>query len=127
MAREDRENDDKNGAADLGLTDAGLPLPLKRVAGGVRLAVRLTPKAARDRIDGIVADSDGVTALKVGVTAVPEDGKANAALIRLLAKSWKLAKTDISLISGATDRRKLLLLAGDEDLALDLAAKLRGL
>jgi uncharacterized protein (TIGR00251 family) len=83
------------------------------VAGGVRLAVKLTPKASRNRIEGVTADGDGFGLLKISVTAVPEDGKANKALIDLLAKSWKIAKRSIQIISGATDRRKILFIEGD--------------
>lgn len=75
--------------------------------------MRLTPKAARERIDGIAAEADGGAVLKVAVTAVPEDGKANAALIRLLAKQWKLPKSAFAITAGATDRRKTLLVGGD--------------
>jgi uncharacterized protein YggU (UPF0235/DUF167 family) len=49
----------------------------------------------------------------VGVTAIPEDGKANAALIKVLAKSLKLPKTAFALIAGATDRRKTLSVTGE--------------
>lgn len=87
--------------------------PFTVVGDGLRVAVRLTPKASRDRIDGIVAEADGGAVLKVTVTAVPEDGKANAALIKLLAKTWKLPKTAITITAGATDRRKTLHIAGD--------------
>lgn len=83
------------------------------VEGGVRLRVKLCPKAARDRIDGVMDDAEGRAVLKVSVTAVPEDGKANAALIKLLAKRCKLPKTAFTIVSGATDRRKLLHIAGD--------------
>ncbi|CAA7619233.1 DUF167 family protein [Magnetospirillum sp. UT-4] len=89
--------------------------PVAAAAGGVRVRVRLTPKAARDRIDGLAADADGAVALKVSVTAVPEDGKANAALIKLLAKEWKVAKSALTLVQGATDRRKVIHVAGDPD------------
>lgn len=75
--------------------------------------MRLTPKAARERIDGVAAEADGGAVLKVAVTAVPEDGKANAALIRLLAKQWKLPKSAFAITAGATDRRKTLLVSGD--------------
>jgi uncharacterized protein YggU (UPF0235/DUF167 family) len=47
------------------------------------------------------------------VTAIPEDGKANAALIKVLAKSLKLPKTAFALIAGATDRRKTLSVTGE--------------
>lgn len=82
--------------------------------------MRLTPKAARDRVAGLAAEADGGVVLKVAVTAVPENGKANAALIKLLAKEWKLAKTTITVVAGATDRRKTLLVAGDPDRLMTL-------
>lgn len=87
--------------------------PVTVVAGGVRVAVRLTPKASRERIDGLAPDADGGVVLKVSVNAIPEDGKANAALIKLLAKQWKVAKSAIDIVQGATDRRKVLLITGD--------------
>lgn len=90
-------------------------LPFVVTDGGVKLTVRLTPKASRDRVDGVAADAEGRAVLKVSVTAVPEDGKANAALIKLLAKAWKLPKTSIEIVQGATDRRKVLLISGDAD------------
>ncbi|MDR3438705.1 DUF167 family protein [Telmatospirillum sp.] len=89
--------------------------PLTVVAGGCRLAVKLTPKASRNRIEGVAVEADGGGILKVSVTAVPEDGKANKALIDLLAKSWKIAKRSISIVAGATDRRKVLFIENDAD------------
>ena len=82
---------------------------------GVRIRVRLTPKASRDRIEGVQPDASGGRLLKVSVTAVPEAGKANAALVKLLAKTWRLPKTSLNVVSGATDRSKVLLAAGDPD------------
>lgn len=61
----------------------------------------------------MVTLGDGVTVLKVRVTEPPEGGKANAALIKLLAKAWKLPKSSLSLVAGHTDRRKTLAVAGD--------------
>jgi uncharacterized protein YggU (UPF0235/DUF167 family) len=81
----------------------------------VRLAVRLAPKASRNRIEGVVAEADGGHVLKVSVTAVPEDGKANAALIKLLAKEWKLPKSAFDIAQGATDRRKSLFISGEPE------------
>lgn len=80
---------------------------------GVRVRVRLQPRARRERIEGVVAAADGRVALKVAVTAPPEDGKANAALVALLGKSWRLPKSAIEIVGGASDRRKTLLLRGD--------------
>lgn len=56
--------------------------------------------------------------LKVAVTVVPEKGNANAAVIQLLAKSWKLRKADLEVVRGATGRTKTILIrGGDQDLA----------
>lgn len=85
------------------------------MADGVRVAVKLTPKASQDRIQDIAEEADGTLVLKVGVTAAPEGGKANAALIKLLAKTWKLPKSAIHLVSGAADRRKVLRITGAPD------------
>lgn len=79
----------------------------------MRLAVRLTPKAARARIQGVAREADGRVVLKVAVTEPPEGGKANAALVKLLAKTWKLTKSDVTVVAGATDRRKTLHIAGE--------------
>ena len=95
--------------------------PFKPVADGVRVAVRLTPKASRNAIAGIAEAGQGEAVLKVMVTAVPEAGKANEALIKLLAKEWGVAKSSISLVAGATDRNKIVHVAGD---AADLMARL---
>lgn len=86
--------------------------PLQPVAAGVRLRLKVTPKAKHAAIGGLQPDADGGTVLKVAVTAAPEDGKANAAVIALLAKEWGVAKTAISVVAGATDRRKLVEIRG---------------
>lgn len=106
----------------------GERLPLVAVAGGVRLTVRLTPKASRTALTGLARDADGSPVLTAKVTAVPEAGKANAALIALLAKQWRLPKGAIAVVAGATDRRKLLEITGDPALLLPaLAARLAAL
>jgi uncharacterized protein (TIGR00251 family) len=87
--------------------------PYAAAAGGVRVFVRLTPRARREAIEGVVTEPDGRVALKVAVTAPPEDGKANAALVALLGKRWRLPKSSITVVGGAADRRKTLLVAGD--------------
>lgn len=72
------------------------------------ITVKITPKASKNGIGTWETDSDGKSYLKVFVTAVPEKGKANQALIALLAKEWKLAKSDIHILKGETDRIKIL-------------------
>jgi uncharacterized protein YggU (UPF0235/DUF167 family) len=100
---------------------ADADLPFARTRCGVRLAVKLTPKSARQGITGIERDAAGELWLRVKVRAVPEGGKANAALIRLLAKTWRLPASSITIASGAASRGKRLDLAGA---AADLAATL---
>jgi uncharacterized protein (TIGR00251 family) len=79
---------------------------------GVRLAVRVTPRAAKSTVQGIHTDAGGQAWLAVRLTAPPEAGKANAALIKFLAKRWRLATNDFRLLAGATARRKVLHVQG---------------
>ncbi|WP_299437033.1 DUF167 family protein [uncultured Rhodospira sp.] len=102
-------------------------LPLTADAEGARLSVRLTPRAARDRVEGIALDADGRAWLRVSVTAAPEAGKANAALVALLAKTWKRPKSAIRVVAGATDRRKTLHITADTATVDTLARHLAGL
>ena len=87
--------------------------PWSAVAGGVALAVRLTPKGGRDAIDGIEQLADGRSVLKARVRAAPSEGEANAALIRLIAKAVGVPPRDVALAAGATARIKRLTIAGD--------------
>ena len=82
---------------------------------GVRLSVRLTPNGGRDAIDGAEFDADGEPYLKARVSAVPEDGKANKALIALLSKKLRTSKSSIQFISGETSRKKILRIEGDPE------------
>lgn len=79
----------------------------------LRLFVRLTPKASRDGIDGLVELSDGRTVLAARVRAVPEKGAANAALEKLLAKALGVGKTQIDVVAGTTARLKTVMIRGD--------------
>jgi len=82
---------------------------------GVRIAVRITPKARRDGIEGLADTAAGGAELRVSVTAVPEDGKANRALVKLLAKLWGVPKSAVEIVSGETDRHKILSISGDPE------------
>ncbi|WP_340151011.1 DUF167 family protein [uncultured Sneathiella sp.] len=88
-------------------------MPLRRGDEGVLLDVRLTPNAAYNRIEGIIVDGEGRPRLKVKVTAIPENGKANSALVKLMSKSTKRGKGVFEIISGKLDRNKTLLIKGD--------------
>jgi uncharacterized protein (TIGR00251 family) len=87
---------------------------------GVRVRLKVLPRARRDAVDGIVEGRDG-PALRVWVTAPPDDGKANAAVIALLARTWRVPKSAITLVQGATSRQKLIHIAANAD---DLLPKL---
>lgn len=85
----------------------------RAAAGGVEIAVRLTPRAASDGIDGAGADASGRTFLKARVRAVPEKGAANAALVRLLAKWLDVPASRVVVTAGATSRLKTVRIEGD--------------
>ena len=77
----------------------------------VRFAVRLTPRAAVDRVDGVI---DGVLRARVGAPAV--EGAANNALIRLIAEELGVPRSDVRIVAGATSRQKLVVVdAGDTE------------
>ena len=82
-------------------------------ADGADLFVRLTPKASRDALEGVETTADGAAHVKARVRAVPEDGKANEAARKLLARALGLPASKVSLESGATARLKSFYLAGD--------------
>ncbi len=84
--------------------------PFREAPGGVDLFVRLTAGASRNGLGPVVRDADGTAVLKARVTAAPQGGKANAALIKLVAKSLGLPKGAISLKRGPKDRMKTLLI-----------------
>jgi uncharacterized protein (TIGR00251 family) len=71
--------------------------------GVARITVRLTPRAGRNAIDGWDAD-----VLRARVAAPPVDGKANDALLRLLAKALGTPQSDVALVSGAQSRTKTI-------------------
>jgi uncharacterized protein len=80
---------------------------------GLCLSVRLTPKSSRDEIGTIETLADGRTVLKIRVRAVPQDGEANEALVRLLAKALHISNSAVRLEAGASSRLKTLHLQGD--------------
>lgn len=91
-------------------------------AGGIVLAVKAAPKASRDAILGAMDTPQG-RALKVAVTAAPDRGKANAAVIDLIAAAFHVPKSAVSVIAGSTDRSKLLRVAGDPAALSRIAAQ----
>lgn len=79
---------------------------------GIDLYVRLTPKAAKDAIDGVETASDGRSHVKARVRAIPEKGEANAALERLIAKAFGVPASAVSISAGQTARLKTVRIVG---------------
>lgn len=80
---------------------------------GLSLLVRVTPNAGRNAIEGVEIRDDGTAVLRIRVSAVPDKGRANAAVVALLAKALGVAKSSVSVVSGETSRLKTLAVAGD--------------
>lgn len=81
-------------------------LDLVAVPGGTRLRLRVHPKARKDTITGVHAG-----ALKVSVTAPPERGKANEAVVKVLAKALDLPKQAVAIVAGETSQDKTVVVA----------------
>lgn len=95
-------------------------------ANGIVIAVRLTPKSARDAVEGLARTADGKVHLKARVRAVPEKGKANKALEKLLASWLQVPSSSVSVISGDTARLKSVLVSGEAAILADRFACLAG-
>lgn len=81
-----------------------------------RLAVRVTPNARKDGIT-IETDDGGISRIRIRTTAQPEKGKANKAVLKMLAKALGLSASRLMLVSGETARDKIIALAGIDDAA----------
>jgi uncharacterized protein (TIGR00251 family) len=81
----------------------------------VQVTIRLTSRAGRGRIDGVAHLADGQAALKVAVAAPPADGRANAALLDLLAREWQQRRSNLTIVAGQRSRSKIVHIAGDPD------------
>jgi uncharacterized protein len=103
------------------LSAANLKLDLRRSSAGVTLKVRLTPKSARDEIVG-VEDFGGEAMLKARVRAIPEDGRANEALEKLVARWLKVPPSSVKVTQGGKSRAKQVMVEGDTDALARLIA-----
>lgn len=94
------------------------PAFLRRADTGVTVQLRVQPRARRNALE---LTSEG--GLKAAVTAPPEDGKANAAVVTLLAAAWRLPKSSFEVVRGATAREKTLSIAGESASLADRIAE----
>ena len=79
------------------------------VCVNMKISVKVLPKSSKNEIVGWEGEI-----LKVRLTAAPEKGKANEALIALLAKEYGVAKSNITILKGATSQRKLVEIKDDQ-------------
>ena len=85
---------------------------------GIIIRVRLTPNSSCCKVTGLFQTPDETTFLKVNIISVPEKGKANKELISWISKQLKIAKSDLSIISGELDRYKKILITADKESVL---------
>ena len=86
-------------------------LKIRQTETGIAIAVRLTPKSARNAVEGI-EEFGGDPVLKARVRALPESGKANAALEALIAKWLDVPRSSVAVIQGAKARIKVVAIDG---------------
>ena len=72
----------------------------------MRLQVKVFPKSSREEL----VEKDGV--IKAYVKAAPDKGKANKAVVALVAKKYRVKKTDVSIVTGQTSRNKVVEVSG---------------
>jgi len=87
--------------------------PFRQTRDGVWLAVRVTPKSSRNAVTGLHTAADGAVSLAVKVSAPPDKGKANRAVIAVLAAAFNLPKSAFAIVSGEADRNKVVSVAGN--------------
>ncbi|MBX2859880.1 MAG: YggU family protein [Vampirovibrio sp.] len=85
-----------------------MTIPIRTTPDGILLPIRVTPNSSKNEV---LSFTEGDEVVRIKVTATPEGGKANAAMISLLAKTLKLPKTSVSIERGKTNRNKLLQLS----------------
>ncbi len=76
----------------------------------VKINLKVIPQAKASKVEQATLDDNGNISLKVRVTAPPEDGKANEAVIKLLAEHFKVSKSSIDIVSGWTSRQKVVII-----------------
>jgi uncharacterized protein (TIGR00251 family) len=78
-----------------------------------QISIRVTPRSAKPGIGDWREDADGREELEVRVAESPNDGAANEAVVKLLAKALGIGRSELSIISGRTDRHKRIAIPFD--------------
>ena len=97
--------------------------PWRYSTQGISIALRVTPRGARDDIDGIETLANGRAVVKIRVRAIAEGGEANRAVTELLAKLLGVPRARIKLSAGATSRLKQVAVDGDPRMLGDTLRK----
>ena len=92
---------------------------VSQTAEGLVLRLYIQPKASRDSIIGLHGDE-----LKVAITAPPIDGKANAHLVKYLAKQFRVAKSQVVVEKGELGRHKQVKIIDPQQIPTEVAALL---
>lgn len=101
-------------------------LPWRHGGACVIVRVRITPKSSKDAVDGVEDTAEG-PALKARVRAVPAEGEANAALIKLLAGWLGVPQGSVRLVKGGKSRVKSVEISGNaNEIEARLAQRLAG-
>ena len=77
------------------------------------LRIKVIPKSNKNEIIETFTDADGEKTIKIRIKATPEKGKANAELIKFLSKEWGVPRALISIVSGKSERLKLIKINAD--------------
>lgn len=101
-----------------------IPSFYKAADSGILINVKVIPGASKNSIDGTIKDADGNDFLKIKVSTQPEKGKANKAVLKLLADELDIPVSALSIISKETLRYKAILISGDKKI---IAEKLSSL
>ncbi|MBV8737334.1 MAG: DUF167 domain-containing protein [Alphaproteobacteria bacterium] len=97
---------------------------LNPARNGARVTIHLRPRGQVDRVIGVAAAAGDGRVIKVSVKEPAEDGRANAALLQLLARTWQLPRSDLAIVAGAISRRKIVHISGDPRRLLEHLASL---
>jgi uncharacterized protein (TIGR00251 family) len=88
-----------------------MQLMLRETDAGCMLSVRVQPGARRSAVAGILGEGEAA-ALKIAVQAPALEGRANEAVIALLAKSFAVPRSSVVVLNGELSRSKVVLLKG---------------
>jgi uncharacterized protein (TIGR00251 family) len=109
-----------------GARELDASLPWRHGGACVIVRVRLTPKSSKDAVDGVEETAEG-PAFKARVRAVPSEGEANAALLKLMAKWLGVGQSSLRVAKGGKSRVKSVEITGNTgDIAARLAERLAG-